>query len=112
MTFKDMADHASQSFVAWLVGAAAAAVAGVALALVRKIFTNQATINANQMRNDRAIEILQQSMQNQAKSAQQAADAREVLRAHDRNHFVEKIDDLKSSIDEIKADTKTLFQKR
>lgn len=84
MTYKDLAEHASQSAVGWIVAACLLFVGG----LVRRIFTNQQTIRDNQAANDASINLLRLEIA-----------GREELRKQDRQHFNEKIDDLKASIE-------------
>ena len=79
MTFKEMADGASQSLVAWVV----VAIAGGLMWLVRRVFTNQ-----------KQIEMLQADLS-----------AREELRQRDRADFKE----VKSDVKEMRREISQLF---
>ena len=95
MTFEDIAEKAGGNILTYLFVSAL----GFGGFLIRRVFTNQETIKDNQAANDKRLDELQTEIR-----------TREEFRVIDRNHFLEKIDDLKLTIHETRDDVKKLRQ--
>ena len=96
MTLQEIVDKAGSTAVGWGVAFAL----GGLWYLIRRIFTNQQMIKDNQAANERRLDTMESDIRN-----------REALRQQDRDHYGEKIDDLKAMIHETRDDVKKLFQR-
>ena len=96
MALEDIADKAGANIVTYAI------ISGLGFCglLVRRIFTNQATIQANQAANDKRLDELQTEIRN-----------REEMRVLDRNHFLEKIEDIKGTMHETRDHVRELSKR-
>ena len=86
-------EKAAQSLVTWAV----VAIAGGAVAVVRKVFTNQANIKQNQLANEAKIEALKMHLE-----------SRDEMRSRDR----EDLQEVKKEVKEIRNIVIGVFQEK
>jgi len=96
MALEDIAEKAGQNIITYL----AVSLLGGGVFLVRRIFTNQALIKENQAANDRRLTELQTEIR-----------TREEIRQLDRGHILERMDDMKATIQETRNDVRKISER-